>query len=162
MCNCNFIPVTSTRQCESFRRQSKNKECPLEDYLQMKVKGSSNLDGPRTPHSFLNIIFLMDMFYSFSVPGNFLPQSVPLLKMLPHHSYLPFYCNSQEKQFLKGNSGQKKSLYQDQSHISDPIKHQSYSFCDKKSPAKRFFQKAPSSMLDWVLNVPQLITVARY
>ena len=69
MCNCTLIPVTSTRQCESFIRQSKNVECLLEEYLQMKVKRLSNVDGPRTRHSFLNIVFPMDMFYGFSLPG---------------------------------------------------------------------------------------------
>ena len=41
----------------------------MEEYLQMKVKRLSNVDGPRTPHSFLNIVFPMDMFYGFSLPG---------------------------------------------------------------------------------------------
>ena len=47
------------KQCESFIK-SKNVECLLEEYLQMKVKGLSNLDGPRM------------VFYMFSLPGNFL------------------------------------------------------------------------------------------
>ena len=103
MCNCTFH-LMSTRQCESFIRQSKNVECLLEEYLQMKVKELLNLDGPRKPHSFLNIVFPMDMFYGFSLPVNFLSSGVLLLKMQTYYSYLPFYCNSQEKVF-KGNSG---------------------------------------------------------
>ena len=38
----------------------------------MKVEGLSNLDGPRTPHILLNIVFPIDMFYGFSLPGIFL------------------------------------------------------------------------------------------
>ena len=44
----------------------------LKEYLQMKVKELSNLDGPRTPHIFHNIVFPMDMLYGFSQSVNFL------------------------------------------------------------------------------------------
>ena len=53
-----------------------------------KVKGLSNLDGPRTPHIFLNTIFPIDLFCSFYLPGNFVFWGVPLLKMQTHLSYL--------------------------------------------------------------------------
>ena len=53
-----------------------------------EVKGLSDLDGPRTPHIFLNIIFPIDMFYGFYLPGNFVSWGVPLLKMQTHLSYL--------------------------------------------------------------------------
>ena len=92
----------STRQCESFIRQSKNVECLLEEYLQMKVKELLNLDGPRKPHSFLNIVFPMSMFYGFSLPGNFLSSGVLLLKMQTYYSYLPFIV------ILKKNSFQRE------------------------------------------------------
>ena len=48
MCNCTLIPVTSTKQCESFTRQSKNMERLLEEYLQMKVKRLFYFNGIRT------------------------------------------------------------------------------------------------------------------
>ena len=47
----------------------------------MKVKGLSNLDGHKTPHILLNIGLPIDMFYGFSLPGNFLSYSVPLAKI---------------------------------------------------------------------------------
>ena len=53
----------------------------MEEYLQMKVKELSNLDGHKTPHILLNIVFPIDMFYGFSLSGNFLSQSVPLAKI---------------------------------------------------------------------------------
>ena len=65
-----MIPVTSARPCQSFIRESKNVECLLKEYLQIKVKELSNVDGPRTPHILLNIVFPIDMFYSFSLPRN--------------------------------------------------------------------------------------------
>ena len=82
----------------------------------MKVKGFSNLDCPRTPHILLNIVFPIDLSYDFSLSGTFLSQSVLLAKidyllkkltLQTHHSYLPFYCNSREKQFLKEILGRK-------------------------------------------------------
>ena len=54
-------------------------------------------------------------------------------------SYLPFYCNFQEKQFLK--------------EILEPCQTSSMDF---------LCAKAPSQMLDWVLNAPLMMTVARY
>ena len=65
MCNCTLIPVTSSRQCESFIRQSKNIECLLEEHLQVKVKGLLNLDVHKTPHILLYIVFPIDMFMVF-------------------------------------------------------------------------------------------------
>ena len=38
----------------------------------MKVKGLSNLDGPKTPNILLTIVFPIDMSYSFSLTENFL------------------------------------------------------------------------------------------
>ena len=35
-------------------------ECLLEEYLQMKVKGLPNVDGSRTPHILLDIVFPMN------------------------------------------------------------------------------------------------------
>ena len=57
MCICTVIRVTSTRQCI---RLSKSVECVLEEYLQKKVKGLPNVDGPRTPHILLDIVFPID------------------------------------------------------------------------------------------------------
>ena len=137
----------------------------MEEFLQMKVKGLSNLDGPRTPHSFLNIVFLMDMFYSFFVPGNFLSESVPLSKIRLHHSYLPFYCNYQQEQFWKRILGRKSHCIRIRGKFQSLTNISPIAFVTKKSTAKKhcqFFQKTPSSIIDWVRNVPQLITVARY
>ena len=44
-------------------------------------KSDQNLDGPRMPHILLNIVFSIDMFYSFSLPEHFLSQGVPLAKI---------------------------------------------------------------------------------
>ena len=56
ICNCTRIPVTSTRQCESFIRQSKNVEGLLEEYLQMKVKRLSNLDDLKNVSHFASTL----------------------------------------------------------------------------------------------------------
>ena len=67
------------------------------------------------------------------------------------------------KKNSSGNSGQNKLLYYDQRQIQDSVKHQSWSFCAKKSTAKScylFLQKAPSQMIDWILNVPLMMNVA--
>ena len=32
----------------------------MKEYLQMKVKGLTNVDGPRTPHILIEIVFLTD------------------------------------------------------------------------------------------------------
>ena len=74
-------------------------ECLLEEYLQIKVKGLPNVDGPRTAQILLNIVFLID---SMPLAKIDIVQMEILLKKLTirtHHSYLPFYYNSQEKQF---------------------------------------------------------------
>ena len=42
----------------------------LEEYLQMKVKGLSNQDGPRSPHILLNIVFPIGIFYGVFLSGN--------------------------------------------------------------------------------------------
>ena len=54
-------------------------ECLLVEYLQMKVK--ENPDCTRTPYILLIIVFPIDMFYGFSLPGNFLFKSWPLAKI---------------------------------------------------------------------------------
>ena len=63
-------------------------------YLQMKLKGLSNLDGPGTPHILLNIVFLIDMFYDFCLPGIFLLYSVPFSKnqYLHNENFLKKNC----------------------------------------------------------------------
>ena len=47
----------------------------------MKVKGLSNLDGRKTPYILFNIVFPVDMFYGFSLPGSLSSQSVSLAKI---------------------------------------------------------------------------------
>ena len=44
----------------------------MEEYLQMKVKGLSNLDGPRMPQILFNIVFPIDTFYGFYLPESVL------------------------------------------------------------------------------------------
>ena len=100
----------------------------LEAYLQLKVKRLSNLNGSFCQI----YLFRLNIFYCFSLPRNLWSCSVlysyytvlvfptcfegisqneylykwkPLLNKLAmwtHNSYLTFYCNSSEKQFLKG------------------------------------------------------------
>ena len=47
----------------------------------MKVKGLSNLDGRKTPYILLNIVFPIDIFYGFSLPGSFSSQGESLAKI---------------------------------------------------------------------------------
>ena len=121
-------------------------------YLHMKIQGLLDLDGPRTPHILLTIVFPIDMFYSVPLPGNLLSYSVLLanksifalmkalyllrkLTIQTHHSYLPFYCNSPEKQFLKEILGGSHCImirdkFRTPSHISHGA------FVQKQSTAK--------------------------
>ena len=108
----------------------------MEEYLQMKVKRLSNPDGPRMPHSFLSIVFPMDMFKGFPLHGNFLSWSVPLLKTRTHHSYFPFYCNSQEKQFWKGILGRKSHCIMIRGKFG-PCQTSVIVFVQNKSTAKK-------------------------
>ena len=90
--------------------------CLLKGHLQMKVKGLSNLDSPRTPHILLNIVFPIDVLpffpiWKFLAPECALAKIDSLLKKLSvqtHQPCLSFYCNSQEKQFLKGILGRRE------------------------------------------------------
>ena len=85
--------------------------------------------------------------------------------MQTHHSYLPFYWNSQEKQFLKGILGRKRHciMIRDKFRTLSNISHGA--IVQKKSRAKSrylFLQKSASHRLDRVLNAPLMITIARY
>ena len=86
------------------------------------------------------------------------------LIMQAHHSCLPFYCKSLEKQFWKGILGRESHciMITDKFRTLSNICHGA--FVRKMSTIKScclFLQKSLSQMLGWVLNTPLMMTVAR-
>ena len=77
-------------------------ECLLEEYFQMKVKRLLNLDDHRTHHIMLNIVFLIDMFCSFSLPKLKVVQMEIFIKETDYEKsslISSFYYNSYKKHF---------------------------------------------------------------
>ena len=118
-------------------------ECLLDEYLQKKVKGLPNVDGPRTPNILLDIVF--PVYSMLLVKIDIFTSLLKKLTMRMHLSYLPFNYNSQEKQFLKGILVRKSHCIMIKSKLMEFLLL-TERLCEKKQQFSRyiFLQKASS------------------